>query len=258
MKKIKKSAFSCKRGNFTVRGYEYKLRENSGIPVVLSHGFLANQKIMKKYAKALAEAGYVAFTYDFCGGALLGKSDGKFSDMSIDTEKDDLKAVVAYTRTLEGLRHDRLVLLGASQGGFVSCLVAAEWKDAVDRLVLLYPALCIPDDAKKGKMLTLTFDPADIEGTLRSKPFRFSAEYPRSAMGIDIYAEIAKIDAPVLIVHGDADKIVSPGYSERAVAVAPNKNSELAVLKGAKHGFNKKQYREATDRAVAFLRKNSR
>ena len=55
----------------------------------MSHAFLSNQRIMKKYAEALANEGYVVFTYDFCGGALFGKSDGHFSDMSIDTEKDD-------------------------------------------------------------------------------------------------------------------------------------------------------------------------
>lgn len=39
--------------------------------------------------------GYVAFTFDFCGGsAMCGKSDGKTTEMSVLTETKDLKAVI--------------------------------------------------------------------------------------------------------------------------------------------------------------------
>lgn len=116
---------------------------------------MANQKTMKNYAEALAKEGYLAFTYDFCGGALLGKSDGEFSDMSIHTEQDDLKAVIAYVETLSYVDIHRLILLGASQGGFVSCLVSSEYQERIHKLILLYPALCIPDDARKGKMRSI-------------------------------------------------------------------------------------------------------
>lgn len=45
------------------------------------------------------------------------------------------------------------------QRGFVSSLVAAKWKDRISKLVLFYPALCIPDDARAGKMMFAKFDP---------------------------------------------------------------------------------------------------
>ena len=49
----------------------------------------------------LAEMGYVAFTFDFCGGsAMCGKSDGKTTEMSVLTETKDLKAVIEYVRNL--------------------------------------------------------------------------------------------------------------------------------------------------------------
>lgn len=45
--------------------------------------------------------GYVAFTFDFCGGsAMCGKSDGKTTEMSVLTETKDLKAVIEYVRNL--------------------------------------------------------------------------------------------------------------------------------------------------------------
>ena len=49
----------------------------------------------------LAEMGYVAFTFDFCGGsAMCGKSDGKTTEMSVLTETKDLKAVIEYVRKI--------------------------------------------------------------------------------------------------------------------------------------------------------------
>ena len=99
MTKVQKKQFACYRNKFMIKGVEYKYEKNNGIPIIMSHAFLMNQKIMKKYAIALAIEGYVVYTYDFCGGAIFGKSDGKFSDMSIDTEKEDLTTIINYVKS---------------------------------------------------------------------------------------------------------------------------------------------------------------
>lgn len=252
-----KKRHSCvSADNLRFEVLKYKLEKNNRIPVVLSHAFLSNQKIMKKYAEAFAKEGYVVFTYDFCGGALLGKSDGKFHDMSIDTEKDDLKAVIAYVEQLGYVDRKSLILVGASQGGFVSCLVSAEYQEKISKLILLYPALCIPDNAREGKMLMIQFDPENIEATLRSGPFQFSPKYPESAMDIHVYDEIQKIKIPILIIHGDADKIVDIDYARKAIDAAANPASRLVVLRNAGHGFNKVQFQEALEYMIPYL-KNS-
>lgn len=251
---VEKRAFSCSREQFTVRGFEYKCEKNNRIPVIMSHAFLSNQKIMKKYAEALAKEGYIVFTYDFCGGAILGKSDGEFSDMSINTEKDDLKAVIAYVEQLSYVDIKGLILVGASQGGFVSCLISSEYQEKISKLILLYPALCIPDNAREGKMLMLKFDPEHISETLTSRPFKFSPKYPESAIGINIYDEIAKIKIPMLIIHGTADKIVDIKYARRAIDVSVNPSSDLVALENAGHGFNKRQYKEAIRHIIEYLK----
>ena len=64
-----------------------------------------------------------------------------------------------------------------------------------------YPALCIPDDARKGKMLFMQFNPENIEDTLKCKLFRFSPDYPKSAIDLDIYDTIAKINAPQSLIQ---------------------------------------------------------
>lgn len=252
--RVERKPFTCRRGEFTIRGFMYQGAVNNRVPVIMSHAFLFNQGIMRKYAVAFAKAGYVVFTYDFCGGALLGKSDGKFRDMSIDTEAADLKAVIAYVEQVGGVDLSKLVLLGASQGGFVSCLVAAEYQERIHKLLLLYPALCIPDDARAGSMLMIRFDPAHIRETMVSRPFRFSPQYPESAIHIDTYAEIQKIKIPMLILHGDADRIVDLAYARKAEAVFANPASRLIVVDKAQHGLTPRQVRAAIRQMLAFLR----
>lgn len=251
---LEKRAFSCQRGAFTVRGFEYKGAQNNGVPVIISHPFMSNQRIMKKYAEALAQKGYVAFTYDFCGGAMFGKSSGSFRDMSIDTEKDDLKAVIRYVDGLGYVDGSQLILLGASQGGFVSCLVASECQERLSKLILLYPALCIPENARSGKMLMITFDPGHIQETIKSGPFKFSAKYPESAINIDIYAVLQSLRLPIRIIHGTADSIVDVEYARKAVAYMRNSASDLVTIDGAGHGFTKKpQFAQAMRSILDYL-----
>lgn len=79
MKKDNKSTvirqpFSCQRDNLTIRGYMFR-KETGILPaIIICHGFMANQKTVTHYAKVLANLGYAAFTFDFCGGGLRSKS----------------------------------------------------------------------------------------------------------------------------------------------------------------------------------------
>lgn len=64
-KYMKKTVFKCKRDDFTISGTEYRNENNNGIPVIISHGFLANQKRLKPYAKHLADKGYIVLPLIF-------------------------------------------------------------------------------------------------------------------------------------------------------------------------------------------------
>lgn len=159
-KHIRESLFECQRDNLTIRGTEYR-PQGENLPIaIVCHGFMAFQDTVRHYTKALAESGYVSYCFDFCGGSVVkGKSDGKTTEMSVLTEMRDLEAVIGYAQNRTYTDSSRILLMGCSQGGFVSSLVAAKWKDRISKLVLFYPALCIPDDARAGKMMFAKFDP---------------------------------------------------------------------------------------------------
>jgi len=128
--------FTCERGGLTIRGLLFepnntsKANNEGKLPVaIVSHMFMVNYKMTVKYARFLAEEGYLSVCYDFNGGGLFSKSDGKSVDMSVLTEVADLEAVVQAVLKHEKADASRLTLMGCSQGGFVSAYVAAHRED---------------------------------------------------------------------------------------------------------------------------------
>lgn len=236
MKKYTERLFECKRGNLTIRGSEYR-PEGDNLPVAICcHGFISCQDRVRQYAKTFAEEGYAAYCFDFCGGSAPGtsRSDGKTTEMSVLTEIEDLEAVIKYVKSLPYVSEE-LILQGSSQGGFVAGLTSAKHQGLVDKLVLIYPALCIPDDARAGSMRAAKFDPDNIPEEFQCGPMRLGRCYPEAVNKLDAIEEVAKYKGPVLLIHGTADDVVSIEYSKKAHEAF--ENSELVIVEGGPHGF---------------------
>lgn len=102
------------------------------------------------YANKISEFGFHAFVFDFPGSG-AGKSMGRTSlEMTVLTEKEDLSTVLDYVKNQPFVDSNHIFLMGCSQGGFVSALLAAERENEIEKLILNYPALCICDDCRKG------------------------------------------------------------------------------------------------------------
>ena len=158
--------FACRRGALTLRGVEYR-PAGTALPIaIVCHGFMQNLDTVRHYARALAGAGWLAYCFDFSGGCAEGcRSDGATTDMSALTEVEDLQAVLAWAASRPYADSGRVLLMGCSMGGFVSALTAAKLGARVQKLVLFYPALCIPDDARAGQMM-LSSAVADFTGAV--------------------------------------------------------------------------------------------
>ena len=214
---IQSGTFECQRDGLTIRGTEYR-PEGNDLPIaIVCHGFMAWQDTVRHYAILLAEMGYAAYCFDFNGGSVMrNKSDGKTTDMSVLTEMKDLEAVINHLRTLPYVNRDRIFLMGCSQGGFVSALVAAKNQYPVEKLCLFYPALCIPADIRAGLMMSTKFDPNTVPETVRCCPMKVGKRYATDVMHMDSFAESKAYTGKVCILHGTADKIVDVAYRTRA------------------------------------------
>lgn len=238
--------FQCKRDGLTICGTEYR-RVGEHLPIaVVSHGIRAYQAVVRHYAVALAELGYATYTFDFCGGCApgKGKSDGKSTDMSVLTEVEDLLRVIAYAKSRPYADPSRVLLMGCSQGGFVSAITAARLGEEIKTLILLYPALCIPDDLRAGRLLEGTFDPDHVPETIPCGSFLLGRRYVEDMAGADAFQLIRGFPGDVLLIHGDKDQAVDLSYSRRAYqfyrerrAGAEGSRTRLEVMVGGGHGF---------------------
>lgn len=256
---MKKNKFECKRDGLTIRGIEYK-SEGNNLPIaIISHGFMANYKTVEHYANLFSKLGYAAYCFDFNGGSvLMSKSDGKTTDMSVITETKDLIAVIEYTKSLSYTNENEIILMGCSQGAFVSALVAAKLKDKISKLILFYPALCIPEDARNGKMMFAKFDPNNLPDTINCGPMKLGKCYVLDVLQMDPYNEIKGYLGDVLVVHGTKDKIVKMEYIEKAYNVynerKTNNKVEMYAIENGKHMFSKKHDKIAINYIKEFIK----
>lgn len=212
--------------------------------VILSHGFGSTGKNQEEYASMFADNGYVAYTFDFIGGGEDIRSDGKMTEMSVLTEASDLEIILEGIRNLPFVDRDNVILMGNSQGGFVSTYVAAKNKDKVSKLILLYPAFGIPDNTKR--MIEEADTNKEIFEVLGKT---VSRKYGIDAMNIDIFDLMKNFDKEVLIIHGENDDVVPIAYSEKAIKIF--KNAKLKIVKNAGHGFHKEKEIDTAKNSIA-------
>lgn len=112
-------------GDLKIYGIAYVPDADGKMPLVIFSHELGNDHTSgERYAERLAEAGYAAYVFDFCGGTVGGnKSDGSNKEMSILTEASDLEAVLEASKSWDFVDPDRIVLLGGSMGGLVTTVV---------------------------------------------------------------------------------------------------------------------------------------
>lgn len=208
--------------------------------VILSHSSSLTHEAMSGYALAIAKMGYAAYCFDFCGGSDKSKSDGKTDEMTVFTEVEDLRAVVKTVKSQANVEPMQVYLLGSSQGGFVSALLADECPDDFAGMILFYPAFNIPEMVKMFSGFGDWGDFGDFGNWGDFGDFggmmSMSEAYINSIKDFDVWSHIGKFSKPVCIIHGTADMIVPISNSEKAVGLYPS--ATLNKIEGANHGFN--------------------
>lgn len=215
--------------------------------VIFSHGYGGTHAIGAPYAQALAQKGFVVYCYDFRGGSNASRSDGSPLDMSMFTEKADLEAVLSMLQSLDYVDRERIFLMGTSQGGMVSAMTGAAHPEEVRGMMLLYPAFCIPENAR-AQFSTLENVPDQVSFF---SWLTVGRRYVEDVWEYDVYSDVAAYEKDVLILHGDQDGIVDIAYSQRAIEAYPA--AELKVLQGAGHGFSGDNFDLAMDYILDYL-----
>lgn len=231
----------------TIRGRIYLPEQTAqkSPAVIFCHGFGSNFRELMHHGQGFAEAGICCLFFDFCGGGPESLSDGKFEEMTVETECEDLETVINGVKKLDCVDPEQIFLQGESMGGLVSALVAARRPKDIRAQVLWYPAFVIPEGARK----RYEAGEREVFG------LRLGEAFDREARDLDVYKMISAYHGPVLMIHGDQDTIVPLGYSEKALSVY--ENARLIVIPGAGHGYDGADSAAARKYSIDFLKAQS-
>lgn len=239
---------ACENNGKNIYGVVYMPEREGKLPLVIySHGLADTHESGWTYGQSLASHGIAVYCFDFCGGSPESKSDGETTDMSLMTEVSDLEAVLQAARSWDFVDPDKIVLLGASQGGAVTAVTAARHEQEVAGVILCYPALLLQENAHG------LFTKKDaIPDTYYYLWLTVGRRYFEDVWDYDIYGEIGNYRKNVLILHGDQDTAVDISYSRRAAGAY--ENADFFEIGGGGHGFYEAVFDEAYGHILDYLR----
>lgn len=215
--------------------------------VIFSHGYNGNMNDFSGFADLLAENGIAAYRYNFCGGSVNAQKTLKTTEMTLFTEAEDLEAVLCDLRQHPAIDMQNVFLFGGSQGGLVTAMVAAKYRQDVKGMILLFPALCIADNWRE----RFPSD-ADIPDGATLWGMKLGRIFFESIRRFDPFPLLGEFPRDVLILHGEKDEVVPIAYSERAQKTFPH--ARLIAFPEEGHGFSPPGNAEAARLLLDFLK----
>ncbi len=257
----------------------------SGDPVVLIHGYPLSGASWEKQVPGLLEAGHRVITYDRRG---FGKSSQPATGYNYDTFAEDLHKLVTHLKLRD------FALIGFSMGGGeVARYIGKYGSKGVSKAVImggippyLLKAADNPDGVD-GKVFE------GIQNAVAADRYAFFTEFFKNFFNTDVFLgkriseqvvqaswnvaagasataslacvptwhedfrnDVARIDVPTLIIHGDADRIVPIQASGEKTAKLV-KGARLVAIKDGPHAINWTHAGEVNAELVSFLGKGT-
>lgn len=255
----------------------------SGNPIVLIHGYPLSGSSWEKQTSALLAQGYRVITYDRRG---FGRSSQPTTGYNYDTFAADLRKLVTH------LKLDNFTLVGFSMGGGeVARYIGKYGTKGVSKAVIISG---VPPYLLKGSDNPEGVDRSVLEGTekaVSADRYAFFTEFFKNFYNTDVLLgklvseeavraswnvaagasatasvacvptwfedfrkDVARIDIPTLVLHGDADRILPIGASGARTAKLI-KNAVYAPIKDGPHAIIWTHADEVNAKLVEFLGK---
>ena len=228
------------KGKLSARLYQPDLKPEERCDlVIMCHGLNADKNfpLLTELADQLHRQGIATLEFDFNGH---GESEGRFSEMTIPNEIEDLEQVLAYAQDLRFV--DNIALVGHSQGAVVAAMVAGKHPDDIKALVLLAPASSVRDDVVRGNLFGIDFNPLDLPDSLvLSNGIALGYRYLKTVSNLPIFETAANYHGSACITHGTGDHLVPYTCGERFHQTWSN--SEYYLLDYYDHNFTVCPYR---------------
>lgn len=243
--------------------------------LVLSHGLGEYARRYDHVARRFGEAGLATYALDHRGH---GRSGGKrvlVRDIHEYTHDFDTLVGIA-TREHHGLK---CIVLGHSMGGGIVFAYGVERPDNYDLMVLSGPAVAAQDEvspllAAAAKVLgaiapglpvqeldvdAISRDPA-VVAAYKNDPLVYHGKVPAGIgrallqVGETMPQRAPALTAPLLVVHGEQDRLISVAGSRRLVECVGSSDVELKVYPGLYHEvFNEPEREQVLDDVVTWI-----
>lgn len=221
--------------------------------VIITHEFASNMASTSRYAVTFAELGYHAFVFDFTGSAGTKSYGREDIHASILTDKEEMDMIYQYVKEQSYVDLEHIIFAGCSQGGLTAGLLAADYKEEVEAVIMYYPALCAPDYLRRGYMMGVSFDPENVPEYIEMyRGTGIGRKYVEDVITLDPWKELTVFEKPVLICHGSGDTIADISYSRKAVE--KYKDCKLLELESGEHIFKKPEnFQKAVEATIEFV-----
>lgn len=221
--------------------------------VILCHEFASNMKSPERYAIPISALGYHVFVFDFTGSKGTKSYGREDIDASVFTDKEEMNMVYQYARQQSYVDKQHIILGGCSQGGFTAGLLAADYAEEIEAVLMYYPALCAPDYLRRGYMMGVQFDVENVPEYIEMyRGTGIGRKYVADVTSLDPWKELTVFKKPVLICHGTGDSIADISYSEEAVR--QYNDCTLFKIESGEHIFKEKRnFEKAVDATIHFL-----
>ena len=202
--------------------------------VIFIHGFTGHmeERHITATAETFNDLGYATLRVDMYGH---GRSGGQFRNHTLFKWMTNAMTVIDYARTLDFVTD--LYLCGHSQGGLTVMLAAALKQDVIRGIIPMSPAVTIPEDARRGNVLGLEFDPDHIpEEVSFPNGFVLSGNHIRVSQMIRVEDAIDRYTGPVLLIPGEMDETIPVQAS--VDAAERYQNAQLVIIPGETHCYD--------------------
>ena len=229
----------------------FVVESGSGIPVVFIHGLGWTHALWHRLIPVFAKR-YRIIAADTRGHGRSAKPPGPYTmDM----------LVADWLALLDACGVQRCAVVGVSQGGMIAMLLALRHPERVSALGLLSTSCKFTDEAwsameERRRVLNAlgpvaaaehvskaifssdfhAKNPMLVDDFVRDR-IAASTEGISSAMmslrGFDVSSEISELKCPIFVMHGDADRVISPASAQTIREALPD--TQLVMVEGAGH-----------------------
>ena len=215
--------------------------------------------IFHQLANSLAQSGFMVMRYDKRG---IGQSGGRVESATLEDYANDVRQLVQYLERRNDVDRNRIIVVGYSEGGWVS-LLAARRENKIKALALIATGATSGDELVLEQQQTILDQLGESDSNRQEKlelqrrihravlrngtwdgipdVLRKQADtvWFRSFLAFDPLEIVRRVRQPLLIIQGELDQQVLAYHSDRMESLAQQRSRKESTVEVAKlNGIN--------------------